>query len=226
MGHRASSVTTSDGLIWATEGRVCAPAGRRYAPLVVNQTTARSMPSQQAQKRGQMIPYDKDTLWDQSTFAAAVLVWPILPSGSCKERTSGAPFRATSDGAYWLNWPRPARARIDWPTEAPLDVDDTRQVHPAHRTKLNQSIQTNTATINVNWSQSLFRKICTLSRLYMLPFIQLVEDPKAVSSQYDSIMRCVGVADTLVLGPFNLALRTAKCFGNAFALFFIDQCAA
>jgi hypothetical protein len=29
-----------DGRIWPTEGRFFAPAGRRYAPLVVNQTTA------------------------------------------------------------------------------------------------------------------------------------------------------------------------------------------
>ncbi len=36
-----------DGRIWPTEGRFLTPAGRRYAPLVVNQTTARSMPSQQ-----------------------------------------------------------------------------------------------------------------------------------------------------------------------------------
>ncbi len=42
--------------------RVSAPAGRRYAPLVVNQTTARSLPSQQTQERGQMIPHEKDTL--------------------------------------------------------------------------------------------------------------------------------------------------------------------
>jgi len=29
-----------DGRIWPTEGRFFAPAGRRYAPLVVGQTTA------------------------------------------------------------------------------------------------------------------------------------------------------------------------------------------
>ncbi len=39
-----------------------APAGRRYAPLVVNQTKARSMPSQQTQKRGKMIPHEKEAL--------------------------------------------------------------------------------------------------------------------------------------------------------------------
>ena len=36
-------------------GRFLAPAGRRYAPLVVNQTTARSLPSQQTRENGQMI---------------------------------------------------------------------------------------------------------------------------------------------------------------------------
>jgi len=55
VGHLASSVMTSDGWIWATEGHVPEPAGRRYAPLVVNQTTAQSMPSQQTQGHGQMI---------------------------------------------------------------------------------------------------------------------------------------------------------------------------
>ncbi len=36
-----------DGRIWPTEGRFFALAGLRYAPLVVSQTTARSMPGQQ-----------------------------------------------------------------------------------------------------------------------------------------------------------------------------------
>jgi len=36
------------------KGRFLAPAGRRYAPLVVNQTTARSMPCQQTRETGQM----------------------------------------------------------------------------------------------------------------------------------------------------------------------------
>jgi hypothetical protein len=43
-----------DGRIWPTKGRFFASAGRRYAPLVVSQTTARSMPSRQTQKIGQM----------------------------------------------------------------------------------------------------------------------------------------------------------------------------
>ena len=55
MVHRASSAMTSDGRIWATEGRVSVSTGRRYAPLVVNQTTAQIMPSQQTQEHGQMI---------------------------------------------------------------------------------------------------------------------------------------------------------------------------
>ena len=46
-----------DEWIWPTEGRLFAPAGRRYAPLVVNQTTARSMPCQQTRKTGQMGQY-------------------------------------------------------------------------------------------------------------------------------------------------------------------------
>ena len=37
-------------------------AGRRYAPLVVYQTTARSMPSQQTWEVGQTIPYDRNVL--------------------------------------------------------------------------------------------------------------------------------------------------------------------
>jgi hypothetical protein len=45
---------TPDGRIWPTEGRYFAPAGRRYVPLVVNQTTARSMPGKQTGKIGQM----------------------------------------------------------------------------------------------------------------------------------------------------------------------------
>jgi len=44
----------ADGRIWPTEGRFFAPAGRRYASLVVNQTTAQSMPGRQARKTGQM----------------------------------------------------------------------------------------------------------------------------------------------------------------------------
>ncbi len=89
MGHRASSVTTSDGRIWATEGRVSEPAGRRYAPLVVNQTTARSMPSQQTQERGQMIPNEKDTLYETELAQAYptarltdALAISTLPAGS------------------------------------------------------------------------------------------------------------------------------------------------
>ena len=46
-----------DGRIWSTEGRILAPAGRRYAPLEVSQTTARSLPSQQTRETGQTIPY-------------------------------------------------------------------------------------------------------------------------------------------------------------------------
>jgi len=37
-----------DGLIWATEGRIIRLAGLRCGPLVVNQTTAVTAPSQQA----------------------------------------------------------------------------------------------------------------------------------------------------------------------------------
>ncbi len=46
-----------DGLIWPTKGRISTPAGRRYAPLVVGQTTAGNMPRQQTRKSGQMTPY-------------------------------------------------------------------------------------------------------------------------------------------------------------------------
>jgi hypothetical protein len=42
-----------DGQIWPTEGRFLALAGRRHAQLVVNQTTALSMPSQQTREIGQ-----------------------------------------------------------------------------------------------------------------------------------------------------------------------------
>ena len=44
-----------DGEFGHPSGRFLAPAGRRYAPLVVNQTTARTMPSQQTRESGQMI---------------------------------------------------------------------------------------------------------------------------------------------------------------------------
>ena len=37
------------------KGRFFALAGLRYAPLVVNQTTARNVPRQQTQKTGQML---------------------------------------------------------------------------------------------------------------------------------------------------------------------------
>jgi hypothetical protein len=51
-----------DGLIWPIpkkfgRGRFFAPAGLRYVPLVVDQTTAGNMPSQQTRKIGQMTPY-------------------------------------------------------------------------------------------------------------------------------------------------------------------------
>ena len=60
-----------DGRIWPTivldarlrhDGRILAPAGRRYTPLVVNQTTARSMPSQQTREYGQMKPCNRKVL--------------------------------------------------------------------------------------------------------------------------------------------------------------------
>ena len=44
----------ADGRIWPTEGGIFAPAGLRYGPLVVSQTTARPMPRQQTRKCGQM----------------------------------------------------------------------------------------------------------------------------------------------------------------------------
>ena len=50
-GKRGNDV---DERIWPTEGRFFAAAGRRYASLVVNQTTAQSMPSRQTRKTGQM----------------------------------------------------------------------------------------------------------------------------------------------------------------------------
>ena len=37
----------TDGRIWPTEGRHFRPAGHRYDPLVVNQTTAWLVPCQQ-----------------------------------------------------------------------------------------------------------------------------------------------------------------------------------
>ena len=51
-----------DGLIWPTGGRLFGLAGRRCAPLVVNQTTARSAPCRQTRKAGQMDPIERDTL--------------------------------------------------------------------------------------------------------------------------------------------------------------------
>ena len=52
----------ADGRIWPTEGLVFRPAEHRYARLVVNQTTATSMPCQQTRKRGQMNPIECNTL--------------------------------------------------------------------------------------------------------------------------------------------------------------------
>ena len=46
-----------DGRMRPTGGRLLAPAEHRYAPLVVNQTTARRMPCRQTPKAGQMAPY-------------------------------------------------------------------------------------------------------------------------------------------------------------------------
>jgi len=50
------------GLIWPTEGRVFASAGRRYGPLVVTQTTAWTVPGQQTRKPGQMIQHKQTPL--------------------------------------------------------------------------------------------------------------------------------------------------------------------
>ena len=61
-GHRASAASAPDGRIWPSEGRFFAPSGRRHTPLVVNQTKARSMPSQQTRESGQTIPYDRKVL--------------------------------------------------------------------------------------------------------------------------------------------------------------------
>ncbi|MGI9385300.1 MAG: hypothetical protein ACR2PO_19280, partial [Methyloligellaceae bacterium] len=44
----------ADGRNGPTEGRYFAPAGRRYDPLVVNQSTAQIVPSQQTRNIGQM----------------------------------------------------------------------------------------------------------------------------------------------------------------------------
>jgi len=61
-----------DGRIWPTfvlkarlrhdEGRFLAPAGHRSAPLVVNHTTARSMPRQQTREIGQMTKSNRISL--------------------------------------------------------------------------------------------------------------------------------------------------------------------
>ncbi len=57
QGEQRSAILVSgklfnddDGLIWPTEGRILAPAGLCYIPLVVNQTTAGNMPRQQKAK--------------------------------------------------------------------------------------------------------------------------------------------------------------------------------
>ena len=46
----------NDGLIWPTEGRVFAPAGRRYGPLVDGKSTAGPVPCQQTRNPGQTDP--------------------------------------------------------------------------------------------------------------------------------------------------------------------------
>ena len=56
VGASGKLRNNADGLIWSTEGRFSAPAGLRYGPLVVNQTTAGTVPCQQTQKIGQTFP--------------------------------------------------------------------------------------------------------------------------------------------------------------------------
>jgi hypothetical protein len=64
-GASGKLINDADGLIWPTEGRIFGLAGRRYATLVVNQTTACGVPSQQTRKFGQMVQSGRNLLYMQ-----------------------------------------------------------------------------------------------------------------------------------------------------------------
>jgi len=61
-GASGKRCNAAGGLIWPTEGRVFAPAGRCYGPLVVTQTTAWTVPGQQTRKPGQVIQHKQNPL--------------------------------------------------------------------------------------------------------------------------------------------------------------------
>ena len=77
-GWSGKFCNATDGLFWFTEGRFLKLAGLRYGFLVVNQTTAKTMPCQQTLKIGQMIPCKEEAIQAKPQKAASIGIWLYL----------------------------------------------------------------------------------------------------------------------------------------------------